>query len=155
LQQRYFFYAVALLAICLIQKFLLDRLAIFGAKPDLILIAIVYAARRYGQSAGTLSGFTIGLITDLMYGTLGVESFAKTIAGFTAGFFSDKEKLDSLGNFLWAIAVAAFFGGTAQSFISSGLTIPLWKALVFGGALSSVYNVAIAYPLFILLIKRL
>lgn len=53
---------------------------------DLVLVAVVYIALRWGPSAGVIGGSLGGLIQDaLAGGTIGVGGLAKTIVGFGAG----------------------------------------------------------------------
>ena len=53
---------------------------------DLVLVAVVYVALRWGPTAGVLAGTLGGLVQDALAGrTIGVGGLAKTIVGFTAG----------------------------------------------------------------------
>jgi rod shape-determining protein MreD len=53
---------------------------------DLVLVAIVYAALRWGPSAGVLAGTLGGLTQDaLAGGVAGVGGLSGTIVGFAAG----------------------------------------------------------------------
>jgi rod shape-determining protein MreD len=111
-------------------------------------------ARREGQSVGTVAGFIIGLIMDLLSGSLGVFSFALTIAGFTAGFFSNPDNQYKLPDFLWATALGAFAMAFFFHGLSSGFSIPIWKLLFIYGTLSAVYHLIIGYFAFESFLKR-
>lgn len=53
---------------------------------DLVLVAVVFVALRWGPTAGVLGGTLGGLLQDALGGTtVGVGGLAKTIVGFTAG----------------------------------------------------------------------
>lgn len=53
---------------------------------DLVLVAVVYVALRWGPSAGVIGGTLGGVIQDALAGsTIGVGGLAKTIIGFAAG----------------------------------------------------------------------
>lgn len=126
MRQRIFWYVGGAVALGFLQKLLLDRLLIFGAKPDAMLLLAVWIARREGQSFGTTAGFLIGLLMDLLHGTMGLDAFAKTVSGFVAGFFANPDNLDKVSNFILATALSAFFwnvclrtrvNGIASSFL--------------------------------------
>lgn len=53
---------------------------------DLVLVAVVYVALRWGPTAGVLGGTLGGLLQDALAGsTIGVGGLAKTVVGFAAG----------------------------------------------------------------------
>jgi rod shape-determining protein MreD len=53
---------------------------------DMVLLAVVYVALRWGASAGVIGGTLGGLLQDALAGTtIGVGGLAKTIIGFVAG----------------------------------------------------------------------
>lgn len=127
LQRRILWYVLIAVALGFFQKLLLDRLTLFGTKPDVMLLLTVWIARREGGSIGTSAGFFIGLIMDLLQGTLGLESFAKTVSGFVAGFFSNSDDAEKVGYLFLSIGLAAFFGTAARELLGSALQVPLWK----------------------------
>lgn len=82
-------YALAALFGALLQVLLLPLLAVAGIVPDLMLLLTFWIALREGQVAGTVAGFALGLLLDVvMHGQLGLHAFAKTLAGFVVGFFA-------------------------------------------------------------------
>lgn len=147
MRQRILWYVGGAIALGFLQKLLFDRLLIFGAKPDIMLLLAVWIARREGQSVGTTAGFFIGLLMDLLHGTMGLDSFSKTISGFVAGFFSNPDDLDKLPNFIAATALAAFFGTSAYELVSTALQAPLLKWTLAAFA-TSIYNLPFAYLFF-------
>lgn len=53
---------------------------------DLVVVAVVYVALRWGPTAGVIGGTLGGLVQDALAGTtVGVGGLAKTIVGFAAG----------------------------------------------------------------------
>lgn len=135
------------MALGFLQKLLFDRLLIFGAEPDALLLLTVWIARREGQSFGTTAGFLIGIFMDLLHGTMGLDSFAKTISGFVAGFFANPDDLDKLPNFILATALAALFGTSAYELVSTALQAPFLKWALAAIA-TSLYNLPFAYLFF-------
>jgi rod shape-determining protein MreD len=147
LRQRIVWYIGGALALGFLQKLLFDRLLIFGATPDVMLLLTVLIARREGQSLGTTAGFFIGLFMDLLHGTMGLDAFSKTVSGFVAGFFSNPDDFDKLFNFLLATAIAAFVGTAVYELISSALQAH-WLKWSLIAVTSSIYNLPFAYLFF-------
>lgn len=53
---------------------------------DLVLVAVVYVALRWGPTAGVIGGTLGGLLQDALSGTtIGVGGLAKTVVGFATG----------------------------------------------------------------------
>ena len=78
----------ALLALVL-QLVLVDRIAIFGVRPDLTVLIVVLLGLRGGPLTGMLVGFCLGLVQDLLTpATLGMNMLAKTILGHISGRLS-------------------------------------------------------------------
>ncbi|MFQ3598994.1 MAG: rod shape-determining protein MreD [Chloroherpetonaceae bacterium] len=147
MRQRILWYVGGAIALGFLQKLLFDRLLIFGAKPDALLLLTVWIARREGQSLGITAGFFIGLFMDLLHGTMGLDSFAKTVSGFVAGFFANPDDLDKASNFILATALAALFGTSAYELVSTALQAPLFKWTLLAIA-TSLYNLPFAYLFF-------
>ncbi len=108
----------------LLETTLFNRLAIYGAKPDFILIFVVLTAVKKGPMAGQLYGFIGGLMQDcLSYGVLGVQAMVKTITGFGSGYL--KNKLEENSPLLIMILVflvtifSGFLGALARAFFTS------------------------------------
>lgn len=147
MKQRIVWYVGGAIALGFLQKLLFDRLLIFGAKPDTLLLLTVWIARREGQSLGTTAGFFIGLFMDLLHGTMGLDAFSKTVSGFVAGFFSNPDDLEKLSNFILATALASFFGTSAYELVSSALQAPILK-WTRAAVATSLYNLLFAYLFF-------
>jgi rod shape-determining protein MreD len=65
-----------------------DSIAIMRARPDIILIALVYVALSSGTMTGMVLGFTVGLLQDF-YGppvNLGLNALCKSLLGFGFGY---------------------------------------------------------------------
>ncbi len=94
----------------LLQTTLIRYLAVETVGPDIVLIWIVYLALREGQATATTAGFFLGLAVDLLSGTesmIGLAALAKTMAGFTAGFFHNENKVQQmLGGYQFPLITA-------------------------------------------------
>ena len=95
---RTFFWAVGVLAIVLLlQTTLLNRIVLFGAKPDIVLIVFVLLATQYGSLVGQLAGFVVGIAIDVItVSPFGFHAFLFTVAGYVVGLGSGKVYLDPL-----------------------------------------------------------
>lgn len=85
--QRWVGIPVALLVAIGLQSSLFAKLALFGAKPEVVLLVAVAVAMRLGPEWGAGVGFAAGLLQDLIGGLpLGMSSLSFTIVGYTVGF---------------------------------------------------------------------
>ncbi len=144
MQQRILFYTLGGLGLALVQKFLLDRLVLYGVAPDMMLVLLTFIAQREGQSVGTTAGFFIGLLMDLLHGTLGIDALSKTVAGFTAGFFRETEGARQTTTFMVAVAVSSIAGITAYYLTAYGLALDWWKLPIYI-AIGVGYNSVVGY----------
>jgi len=88
-----FKYALISLFLTVAQTQAVRLLSIEQITPDILMIWIVYVALRLGQFSGTLWGFAIGLVFDLITGNfIGLSAMTKTISGFAAGYFYNENK---------------------------------------------------------------
>jgi rod shape-determining protein MreD len=91
---KYFFITLVLVVI---QTQVMRLLTLEGVTPDILTIWIVILALREGQLPATIWGFGIGLLNDFMIGNfIGLSALAKTVAGFTAGYFYNENKTSLL-----------------------------------------------------------
>ncbi len=60
---------------------------VFGLKPDLVVLLLVYIALRSGAFEATILGFAIGFIQDVdIPENLGLNALVNSIIGFSAGW---------------------------------------------------------------------
>ncbi len=109
------FAVVGLLAFGL-QWLVLGRLRLWGAYPDGVLILVAWVAFVFGRRAGALSGFALGFLMDVVYGTWGIQMFVKTGVGFMVGLFQggDQRELPIIRPdqaFLMALVIALLHNG--------------------------------------------
>lgn len=154
MRQRIFLYVGVAVLLGFVQQFFLDRLLLYGATPDALIIWAVFIARREGQSIGTTAGFLIGLMMDLLRGTLGVDAFSKTVSGFSAGFFREVDRPSARNEFLLATAVASLSGVVAFNLFSYGFTLEWWQYLLSAGV-GMGYNLVLGYIAYVLVLQRL
>ncbi|HVF06031.1 MAG TPA: rod shape-determining protein MreD [Frankiaceae bacterium] len=70
----------------LLQVSVLGRLSFLGAKPDLVLVAVICFALADGPGVGMGAGFGVGLVADLLgHHTLGLLALVFCVVGYAAG----------------------------------------------------------------------
>ena len=101
----------------LLQTSVLGRLSFLGAKPDLVLVAVICFALADGPGVGMGAGFGAGLVADLLgHHTLGVLALVYCVIGYAAGVI--RSYFDRLATFtpmlfvggLTAVSVLAYSG---------------------------------------------
>ena len=81
---------VLAIATVLLQTAALSQLSLFGATPDIAPLVVVSVGLLAGPLAGALTGFSVGLLTDLaLLQTLGVSSLVYIAVGWFAGRASE------------------------------------------------------------------
>ncbi len=87
---------LALLLVLLVQAALAPYLEIRGVRPDLTMIVLVLVTLRRGPTTGTVMGFGIGLLQDLLAPQfLGANALAKCLVGWGVGRVSGAFVLDA------------------------------------------------------------
>lgn len=86
---KWFFYALALVPVWLLDEFILNRIPLFGVIPMLLPLAVVAVAVLEGSVAGAGFGMAVGLLWELAYpGGYGFLVFGMTLAGMLTGSIS-------------------------------------------------------------------
>ncbi len=140
---RYLRYLLAAFVLILVQKVFVSLISIERITPDVLLIFIVYLALREGQIPSMTAGFVLGLAMDVMSGELlGLAALSKTVSGFIAGYFYNKEKTtETPGTYLFILIIlvsslvhnviyfTVYVQGTEIDFWISLLRYGLWTSL--------------------------
>ena len=78
--------ALLLILALLIQASWIHAIGIYGIRPDLVLLVLVYIGIQEGQVMGTLYGFGSGFLLDVYDPqAMGVNALSNTIVGFLVG----------------------------------------------------------------------
>jgi rod shape-determining protein MreD len=78
--------AAVILAVLLVQTTLLGPVRLWGARPDLLLLAVVALAMTSGPLSGAHFGFWAGLAADLLLELpVGVSALVYTLTGYLVG----------------------------------------------------------------------
>jgi rod shape-determining protein MreD len=84
-------WAGLILFVFILQTTIVPVIAIFGVKPDLILLVLVFFAFKTDVIPAVFTGFILGLAQDFYSPeVLGLNALVKSLAGFIAGFFNEK-----------------------------------------------------------------
>ncbi len=143
------------LLLIILQTTLVQYLSLEGVTPDLLVILVVYIALQEGQLRGTLWGFGIGLLLDILsVNFLGLSALSKTICGFLGGYFHNENKTQIiLGSyrFLVIILASAFVHNIVYYMIfTRGTDIGLLRAVLQFGITSTLYTATVTLlPLFV------
>jgi rod shape-determining protein MreD len=114
----------------LIQLALVHRLAIGGIRPDLTVLLLVFLSLRRGPVVGTLLGFGLGLLQDLLVpATLGMNMLAKSILGYAMGKLSGNLLVGGLFLHVALIGVAVLVHDAVYLLAYTGLDLPRFFAM--------------------------
>ncbi len=144
---------ITFFAVLLVQITVIPLIAIAGVIPDLVLITLVYYSISRDQFYGTVLGASYGFFIDLITGSLlGSSMLSKTIAGFTAGYFSTETKKEiNISTYIFSLIVfiCALIDSIIFSFFSAfDVQTNIFKLFFEQALLPSLYT-AIVSILFI------
>lgn len=151
---RFITYAFITAILLLIQTQVMRLLTLEGITPDLLTIWIVYIALKEGQLSGTLWGFCIGVLFDLITGNfLGLSALSKTISGFAAGYFYNENKtlltLASYRYIVIVLIVSLIHNSIYFLVFTQGSDIGLFKAVFQVGLATTFYTATLTIlPMF-------
>jgi rod shape-determining protein MreD len=96
-----------------LQTTVFTHLRVFGAIPDLLLVATVAVAFEEGPQAGAIFGFFSGLVLDLFLASpLGLSALANSVTGYTVGVFQSGFVRESRTMPIVLGAIGGLIGGT-------------------------------------------
>lgn len=138
-----------------VQWLVLDRLKMWGAYPDAVLLFVAWMGLRNGRRSGAITGFTMGLLVDVIHDTWGIHMLVKTLVGFLVGLFPANERETLLilpqqafvGSLVIAllhhgilVLVLALEAGTRNTFMITSLWVgsAVYTAVV--GMVASLFN---------------
>lgn len=126
--------------------------------PDFIIILLVYFTLLNGQMYGTIVGAVFGLLFDLVSGNLlGLAMFSKTIAGFTAGYFYNENKIETNTgslNFALIVFLCAFIDSIFNGIFSDSQTVGIIFIIFEKSLFPAIYTAIISLLITIVLPKR-
>jgi rod shape-determining protein MreD len=153
-------YLFASLLLIIIQSQVVKLLSLEGLTPDLLTIWIVYLALRHGQVSGTVWGFIIGLLFDLVTGNfIGLSALSKTVCGFLAGYFyNDNKTVLTLSSYRFTLIVliVSFVQNVIYFVIfTQGSEIGLLRAVLEFGLATTLYTATVSLVPMLFLARKL
>jgi len=92
----YFIILLILICIFMFQIYVIDSRELFGVKPNIILISVIVMSLWYGLYAGSIYGFCIGMITDILFGnSFGIFTLSYTVVGSVIGYLNYNYRRES------------------------------------------------------------
>ncbi len=142
---KQFKYGLISIFLIVLQTQVMRLLTIEGITPDILMIWIVYLALRQGQMKGTLWGFAIGLVFDLVTGNfIGLSAMTKTICGFTAGYFYNENKTTLIlrsYQFIVIVLIVGVIHNTVYFLVfTQGSEIGFFRAIFQYGLATALYT---------------
>lgn len=154
---RFQIYSILTLAIFL-HLTVLDHIEIFGVKPDLIIILVIFFGLFLGRGLGVEFGLVAGLSKDLFaLDFFGINAFIFAITGFLAGVLGAKFSRESKRTQILLVISLTVFSMTAHFILVS--IFSKWINLGFGEYFTasvlptSVYTALVSIPIFFKLTK--
>lgn len=134
----------------------LNHIKLLGAKPDLLLIMVVFFALRFGKIFGFWIGLLCGLLQDALSGFIfGTATVGFSLCGLIIGIFSkdiyrDSKFVQAAVVFIFCIISYIFYYYALKIKLAlPTFAMPLNKILV-----ASLYTSAVS-PVFILILNKI
>jgi len=143
---RYFLLVVTLVVL---QTALFPSLRVWGAAPDLLLVATIAVAYERGPQAGAVFGFAGGLAIDCFLASpLGVSALAFTLVGYGVGVFQGGLVRSSR----WMAPLFGGLGGLVGGFLWIVIATVAGQDGLFTGVAVRTVLVAAAYDALVALL---
>lgn len=120
-------------------------ISIFGVKPDLLIIFVVYQAFKNGPAAGAVWGFLVGFSSDV-YGPvewLGTHTIAMTLLGYLCGLLEDRYLTLQYGIKIVALGFGVLFSDLVFMALSSMTASEMTHAFLRSSLPECAYTVVV------------
>ncbi len=106
------FISITIIVSIILQTTVINYLAIFSVKPELLIIITVYFSLVKGSLSGEVIGFTGGLLEDVFaINLVGINAFTKTIIGYTVGKLKNNIDLENFITPFIIVGMVTFLEG--------------------------------------------
>ena len=140
-------YIITIVLCFLLEAGIAPAIAIGGCSPNFLMIPIVFIAARSGAAPGSVAGFLLGLLWDLMgSGIIGCMAFVCTIVGLiVGGLCSNMETKSPLVLCIFGIASAFVieFGYGISVALASSISGNITSTMLTYAAPSALYSAVI------------
>ena len=131
-----------------------DAIRIFGVKPDLVFIIVVYSGYSFGPITGQVTGFISGLFHDAVSNSpYGFLAFPKLTVGFIVGLIGRSVLKNNVPTIIILMLAATLVKGIITLILSYIFAQGMISAIIDVIIPESLYNCILAPPLFFLLDK--
>jgi len=149
-----FTFVIVALALVVQSHTSLDVIRIFGVKPDILFIIVVYFAYTFGAFYGQGVAFVSGLIRDAVSNSpLGFLTLPSVLIAFVVGMFGRELLKNNLLTISLMIFAASFVKGIVTYFLSVIFLSASAFSIISVVLPESIYNAALSPAIFILLNK--
>ena len=157
--RRFFVLAGVLVVAVLVQSTVLARLTLAGARPDLLVLAVVSVAVATDPTTGAVFGFVAGLVADLLFDLpVGVSALVYVAVGFAVGtarvYVTSHRPLVHL-----VLAGAASLASVwCCGLLLRVFDLSSWATVTRAGPLVALYNLLLTpfvYPVVLALTERI
>jgi len=136
-------------AVLVVLQFVIQPLLPWRVSPDLLIVALLYAAVRMRPGSAAIFGFALGLVTDsLTLGGFGAGALAMAVVGFGASwlkalFFADNVVINAAFLFVgkWAFDLIYLIAVRRMSVGAMLVQLLIWSVL------SSVFTAVVGVVL--------
>ncbi len=147
----YFVIFIVIVCIFLFQVYVIDSRELFGIKPNIILISVIVMSLWYGVYAGSIYGFIIGIITDILFGNgFGIFTFSYTLVGSVIGYLNYNYRRESKVSLsyltIFGTCIFEFTEYVIYIFLNSSSSSLFY--LIIQILISSILNVILAFILY-------
>jgi len=150
-----FKWGAGFLVLIVVQVTVLKYIAIevqsnISVQPDLVLILLFFFGLRHSQITSTVTGFAVGLVSDILGGgIIGLTAFAKTVAGYSVGYFPREHKIQKISQFSLLLLVITIIHDVIFNIIYVINTeLNFWRIVLLHSLPSSIYTVFIGAIIF-------
>ena len=141
-----------------LQATLSPRIAVFGVKPDLLLIAVVIWGLSFGAEKGGAVGLLAGFLEDLLSASFYINILIKAMLGYFAGIVRGSIAVAST-----LVSTAAVAALTPISYLLElmifyfffGRPLPSLYSVISVVTVSSLYNAALTAAAFNLIFRTI
>lgn len=143
-----------ILFVYLLQLYVIDPRALFGVKPNLILILVIVISLWYGLYIGGIASILIGIVTDIIFGAnIGIFTISYTIVGILIGILNYNYRKESKMSLVYVSIIATFTFEIIQYFcyiIAYNVDSSIFY-LIKQSFISSLLNIIIVYIVYSLI----
>ncbi|SVC48846.1 uncharacterized protein METZ01_LOCUS301700 [marine metagenome] len=124
----------------IVQTTIAEDLALFGVRPDLIFIILVFMSLAYGSTTGMIFGFSAGLLQDFYEpaSNLGLNALCKSLVCFGIGLGKDGLQKEVFLIMLSVLATGMLVHETLYFLIYVRFDVPVFFEMIWRRSLPTL-----------------